>query len=381
MRDEEIINEIRLTGVGELSALIDKLTVLEETRVDVVAPTTTMRATIMPAIDNGKLQFESEEDGARALQRIELQFDEKKEHEKITHAMPLTNWGHRQLAEKCGIPIKYYEKLRDNGMLQLAADNVNGWIDQRARRFIRTQNGQVRAILSDKYKVMDHMQVIKAAGEKATEFGAKVAKCELTDTRLYMKLVVPHIIEEIRAGDKLIQGIVFSNSEVGAGSFRAEPFAMRLICKNGMIGMDKVARIHLGSKMEEGLWKSQETEDLEVHTIYSQVKDLVEATFNPDKFRVWMEALRQTTEVKLDSPSDAVKNVVKEYKIPEHQTQNILDALVSEGDPTQYGLVNAVTNVARQTDSIDGRIELERIGGELSVMEQPRFEKMIEVVA
>ncbi len=374
INDEEVIREIRMTGMGELSALIDKLTVLEESRVDVVAPTSTMRANV---VEGMVVQDGAEEE----IKELRLEFDERDEVTTARHSMPLTPWGHRQLAEKCGIPIKYYEKLREHGLLQLAADNINGWIDQRDRRFIRTQNGRIRAILSDKYRVMDHMQVIKAAGEKATQYGAKVAKCELTNTRLYMKLVVPHIIEEIRAGDKLIQGIVFSNSEVGAGSFRAEPFAMRLICKNGMIGMDTVSRIHLGSKMEEGLWKSEETENLEIHTIYSQVKDLVEATFNPDKFRMWMEALRQTTEVKLNDPSDAVKNIVGEYKIPEYMTDNILNALVSEGDPTQYGLINAVTTVAGQTDNIDHRIDLERIGGELSVMEQPQFDKMVQVVA
>lgn len=375
MQDNRVLEEIRREGAAELTQLINKLTELDESRMDVVAPTTTMKARVqLPHINSEKSEGELRLDFTETM-------PEGHELKYKAHSMPLTDWGHRQLAEKCGIPIPYYEKLRDHDLLQLAADNVNGWIDQRERRFIRTQNGHVRAILSDKYRVLDHMEVIKAAGEKATEYGAKIAKCELTDTRLYMKLIVPHIIEEIKAGDKLVQGIVFSNSEVGAGSFRAEPFAMRLICKNGMIGMDKVARIHLGAKMEEGLWKSQETESLETETIYSQVKDLVEATFDPDKFRMWMDALRQTTEVQLESPSDAVNNIVKEYKIPEGHFQNIMDALVIEGDTTQYGMINAITNVARKTDSIDQRIELERIGGELSVIEPARFEKMIEVVA
>lgn len=375
MNEKQILDEIRADGAEDLARLVEKLTELDKTRMDIVAPTTTMRAIVRNIITPNM------EDGTLPEQEIALNFDEIHDDKGMIdsatrHAIPLTAWGHRQIAEKCGIPIRYYEKLRDAGLLKLAADNINGWIDQRDRRFIRTQGGHVRAFLSDKYRVLDHMQVIKAAGEEAAQYGAKVAKCELTDTRLYMKLIVPHSTEEIRQGDKLVQGIIFSNSEVGAGSFRAEPFAMRLICKNGMIGMDTFSRIHLGSKMDEGIWKSSDTENLETQTIYSQVKDLVKATFDPTAFAIWMDSLKQTTESYLDRPSDAVKNIVAEYKIPEYMTDNILNALVSEEDNTQYGLINAVTTVARQTESIDQRIDLERIGGVLSVLEPAGFEKI-----
>lgn len=372
MNEKQVLDEIRAEGAGELAELVKKLTELDKTRMDIVAPTTDMRARVQyPHID-------SEANGEKGELRLDFTEIMPEDHELSSkaHSMPLTAWGHRQIAEKCGIPIRYYEKLRDAGLLKLAADNINGWVDQRDRRFIRTQGGHVRAFLSDKYRVLDHMQVIKAAGEEAAQYGAKVAKCELTDTRLYMKLIVPHSIAEIRQGDKLVQGIVFSNSEVGAGSFRAEPFAMRLICKNGMIGMDTFSRIHLGSKMDEGIWKSSDTENLETQTIYSQVKDLVKATFDPVQFNIWMDHLKQTTEVKLNKPSDAVRNIVTEYKIPEFKTEEIMNALVSEGDPTQYGLINAITATANKTESIENRIDLQRIGGELSVLEPAGFEKI-----
>ena len=38
---------------------------------------------------------------------------------------PLTDWAHTQMAEKLGIPIKYYNKMREAGKAELLAENVN----------------------------------------------------------------------------------------------------------------------------------------------------------------------------------------------------------------------------------------------------------------
>lgn len=359
------IDELRTDGATEFKELVNKLTGQQDSKKDYTAPTTTMHARVRTVQDENDEPF----------QKIELEFDEILEDKSsIKHSMPMTEWGHRQMAEKCGIPITYYEKMRDAGHLGMVAANINTWINTRDRRFIRTMDGKIRAILSDKYRVLDNFEVIKAAGEKATEYGAQVVQCHLTDTRMFVKLVVPHEVHEVRAGDKLIQGICFSNSEVGAGSFRAEPFIMRLLCKNGMIGMDKLARVHLGSRMEEGMYKSTGTENLETETLYSQIKDLVEGVFDKVKFEEWIDKIQQTTEVHLNNPSDAVKNIVKEYKITEQETESILNAMMGEGDNTQYGLVNAITATAREHENQNMRIELERIGGKLSAMEGNKFQ-------
>ena len=362
----ERIEDIKDEGAVAFQDLVAKLTGQEEQKVDIIAPTTTMRA---------KVRNEPGYDGDSEKKRVELDFVEIHDDKTTTHHnMPMTAWGHRQMAEKLGIPIRYYDKMMDAGHLGMVAANINTWIDSKERRFIRTMDGHVRAVLSDKYRVLDNMEVIKAAGQKAAEFGAQVAQCHLTDTRMFVKLVIPHEVHEIRAGDKLIPGIVFSNSEVGAGSFRAEPFLMRLLCKNGMIGMDKLARVHLGARMEEGVYKSTGTEDLETQTLYSQIQDLVEGVFDHDKLEAWLDQIQQSTEVMLDSPSNAVKNIIKEFKIPEQETQNILDAMIGEGDNSQWGVVNAITATAKGQANANTRVEMERIGGELSVMPEAKFQ-------
>ncbi|RLI55237.1 MAG: hypothetical protein DRP09_10505 [Candidatus Thorarchaeota archaeon] len=366
-----LIEKITRTGVSQAQELVQTLQEQQRQKLDFVAPTDTMQMKV------------TEKDGS---QDLELEFEEQKKgmaSEMIS--MPLTDWGHRQMAEKTGIPIRYYDRMKDEGHLDLVAENVNRWLDTKEHRFIRTMGGKVRAILSDKYLVLDHLKAIEHAATRASELGATIANYVMTDTRLHVKMIDPHETWQIRNEDHHVRGIVFSNSEVGAGSFRAEAFVMRLICKNGMIGMDKLARVHLGSKMQPGMYVSNRTRDLEADLIGSKMQDIVETVFDRQKFDAWMEQYRMTTDVKLRNPVDATKNVVNHFKLPETADANLLNALIGEGDPTQYGLINALTNNAQHISDPELSIRFEKVAGELSVMEEREFQrtinKEIEVVA
>lgn len=366
-RARQMIDDITGAGKTKAEELITTLVEQQKTKQDYVAPTDTMRMKTT----------RKEEDPETPI--LELKFDEMITDTTMkTHSMPLTQWGHRQIAEKTGIPIKYYDRMKDAGALGLVASNVNNWLEEKAQRFIRTMGGKVRAILSDKYRVMDHLGAIDAAANKAKELGAVMADAHLTDTRLHVKMIVPHETWQIRQGDHHVRGIIFSNSEVGAGSFRAEPFVMRLICTNGMIGMDTLAKIHLGSKMDAGMYVSSQTEQLENDTIASKLQDIVENVFDREKFDNWMESYRMTTDVQLRSPVDATKNVINLFKLGEKQEEHILNSLISEGDPTQYGLINALTSHAQTQDPMI-RVEIEKVAGEISVMEEKKFQNTINV--
>jgi hypothetical protein len=76
------------------------------------------------------------------------------------------------------------------------------------------------------------------------------AECSLTEKHMYLKLTVPQYQELVKEGDPVVPGLIVSNSEVGAGAFRVEPFLWRLVCKNGLIGTLRLYQIHLGQKLE-----------------------------------------------------------------------------------------------------------------------------------
>ena len=97
------------------------------------------------------------------------------------------------IAEKLGIPVRYLRRMREDHQLDLLDHNVNTWLshDPRERFLVRTFRGQhgrsgiARALLSDKYKITDNLDVlmsvldgIRAAGVHTT------AQCDLTESRL-----------------------------------------------------------------------------------------------------------------------------------------------------------------------------------------------------
>ena len=128
---------------------------------------------------------------------------------------------HRQLGLQLKIPAPYYERMRaENPGLLMA--NVNGWFQQSpdTRRMVRTLDGTARAILSDRYRRIDNYEVAQTVLPIISEMqGARIESCELTDTRMYIKVVNERIQTEVVPGDIVQAGILISNSEVGMGSF------------------------------------------------------------------------------------------------------------------------------------------------------------------
>lgn len=366
MKQEEKMIEIVKEGAVELDALVKELKRQQSQKFDVVVES-----------DRTEAQVRNMHQDDVHVQSLVLDFPiDDPDGATRRKCMPLTEWGHRQLAEKMDIPWKYYERLLGLENKNLLADNINQWIGSKDQRFIRTMDGKVRAILSDKYRVIDHLSVFTTAAEKANEYGAKVCRASLTETKMYVKLVLPYRAEEIRAGDTVAPGIVVSNSEVGAGAFRAEMFVMRLLCNNGMIGAGNMSRFHLGAKQDVGII-SQETINAEMELVKNQVSDMVTTVFDESQFAIWVDQLQHAAEIGIENPTLAVANVIREYKVPEAEQESILNELISTGDSTQYGLANAITAIAREKADPQVNIELERIAGKISIMDETPFERMV----
>ena len=378
------MKEIKI-GTGKRSVNFDELVRIvseqKDTKFDVVLPTDDMEAIVQP-------QAEYEDETAKVPAEVRLQLNLPNGHG--TQALPMTGHAHRQLAEKCGIPIRYYDRMLEAGKHDLLVHNVNEWIKSKDTRMIRMLGGQVRAILSDKYFRLDNYIVVNETFNKMEEHGLNwrdpevVQSCHLTETKMYVRIVIPYMQSEIRKDDVVKQGLIISNSEVGAGAFKAEPFLYRLVCKNGLIAKHSMARVHLGSKLKAGELDldifSDETRELELETVLSQIRDIIEHTFDQDFFHKWTDILQRNSEVEIQSPTEAIDNFCTMYSM-KHQKEDLLDRLVKEGDSTQYGLVNAITSYARDLENVEKQVELERIAGDISFMEEPEFRRKIAPVA
>jgi len=289
----------------------------------------------------------------------------------------LTEWTHSQMAEKLQIPKRYYDRMRNAGKTELLADNVNAWLGEKERRLIRISDRRIRAILSDRYRIMDNYDLVfLTLYEFRKKETIQVYRADLTERMLYLKAVDMTLTAEIREQDIIYGGLIIRNSEVGASAFKVEPFLLRKICDNGLIGELALKRIHLGKQTAEigEIDWSDETKELEDKALWAKAKDIITATFDRDVFESWIDKLRESTEIVIEQPVKAVNNVVKLAGLTEEHKSELL---MHFSEHTKYGLVNAVTSLARDTESVDARIRLEEFGGRLLSAPENEFEEII----
>ncbi len=280
---------------------------------------------------------------------------------------PLTEWAHAQLAEKLGIPKKYYDRMREAGKWELLAKNINAWLGEKERRLIRILDGKIRAILSDRYRIIDNYDLVfLALDEFKKKDTIEIYRIDLTETMLYIKAIDRTLTETIREEDIVYGGLIIRNSEVGASALRIEPFIYRKVCNNGLILPHTLKKIHLGKQIleiDDMDWSwSDETKELEDKALWSKVRDIIRATFDKQTFQSWVAKLKESTAEEIKEPIKAVNNIVQHLGLGEEQKQKLL---MHFSEPTKYGLINAVTNLASQTKNVDEQIKLEEFAGEI----------------
>ena len=284
---------------------------------------------------------------------------------------------HRQLGLQLKIPAPYYERMRaENPGLLMA--NVNGWFQQSpdTRRMVRTLDGTARAILSDRYRRIDNYEVAQTVLPIISEMqGARIESCELTDTRMYIKVVNERIQTEVVPGDIVQAGILISNSEVGMGSVSVKPLIYRLVCTNGMVADVGVGKRHVGRINESvdgdfGIFRD-ETIEADDRAFLMKIEDTVRAAVDEARFNALVQKLRDAKEAPI-LPAAAPKVVelaAKEFNIRQNESEGILGHLIAGGDLSLYGLANAVTRHAQDVQSYDRSTELEATGYKIITMQ------------
>jgi len=277
---------------------------------------------------------------------------------------------HNQVADKLGIPIKYYDRMMDEEP-SLLVENVNRWMHKDpVRRMFRTLGTTARAFLSDRYLPLDNIDLAEAVVPTLVEQQAVIRSAQLTDSRMYIQASLPSLQGEVKKGDVVQSGIIVSNSEVGMGSLRVEPFFFRLVCKNGMIAQESIRKHHLGQSLGtgEGTWNllTDKTRQLTNEAFFGQLKDVVAGSFSPEYFNTILNKFRETTGEEIEGDLEKVIDITtSRFGLGKDERNSVLKNLINGGDLSRWGLANAVTRVGHTTESYDRCVDLERFGGKI----------------
>lgn len=299
----------------------------------------------------------------------------------------VTPLARRQLAEKLKIPHAYFERMREE-QPALLDQNVNAWLQREdERRMLRTLNGQVRAVLSDRYRRLDNYDLVEHVLPIIQQLPeVRFESVELTETRMYLKCVTPRLRYEMAPGDVVQAGVVISNSEVGHGTLSVQPLLYRLVCRNGLIAADRALRkTHVGRMLgteEESLQVFQDdTLRADDQAFFLKVRDVVQAAVSEATFLQTAQKMQKTLQIKLTGdPVRTVEVLAQRYGLNDTERSGVLRALIAEADLSGYGIVNAVTHFSQEVESYDRASELEAIGGKLIELGTTEWKGLTEVV-
>ena len=286
---------------------------------------------------------------------------------------------HQQIAARLGIPYRYYQKMQTE-QPALLDRNVNTWLQETPeKRMLRVLDGRVRAFLSDRYRRLDNLELCAAVLPVIKEMkGASIESCEVTESRMYLKVINKRMKAEVTVGDAVQAGFVVSNSEVGLGSLRIEPLVYRLVCKNGLICKDFSQRkYHIGRQIEESedaayeLYRDETLHEAD-KTFFMMAQDIVRGAADEAKFHLAVNRMREAMHVPLEhEPVQEVELLADRFQLTPGERGDVLRQLFLSEDNTRYGLMNAVTAASQVCKDYERATELERIGGEILAMPIP----------
>ena len=206
-------------------------------------------------------------------------------------SLPLNSWAHGQLSSYTDIPKQYYDRIKSENP-SLLADNVNHSLSKTTqdKRLVRVLDGNVRALLSNRYRVLDSYDLAETVLPIMLNKSMNVLSSEITEKNLYIRAVMPQLETEIKKGDVVQYGIQISSSDVGAGSLRVEPLIYRLICTNGLITSQALRKYHIGKvssdfdDIREIL--SDRAKELSDAAFWQSVYDIVCNSIKPEIFEL-----------------------------------------------------------------------------------------------
>jgi hypothetical protein len=251
----------------------------------------------------------------------------------------------RLFANRLRVPHSYLVRCP----AELQADNLNHWIrEEREKRetlFCRFDGDKLRAVFTDRYTAIDHMEILS----KMVEYGfSPNTEVHYSLDRDLLVLKVPDFTRTFGFGekDKIVPGISIGNSEVGVLAFEITGYFYRLICSNGMIAKTAVASRfrHVSRKALD------EFPDILRQVVY-------ESERNQGRFAI-------SAQTRVDNPLSTIGSFNRQFTITKKEAEAIQQAWEIEQGFTMFHVINAYTRAAHEGDlTAEESYKLERIGG------------------
>ncbi|HEX9987048.1 MAG TPA: DUF932 domain-containing protein [Chloroflexia bacterium] len=289
---------------------------------------------------------------------------------------------HGQVAEHLKIPKPYYDRLRTEhpALLDTNVNTLFRAAPPQERRLLRTLERPdgvrtARAFLSEKFRPLDNDELLEAVLPVLhDERDLQIVSMEVTDRRLYLKVVSPRRQADVKVGDTVQIGAVISNSEVGYGAISVQPLSYRLICLNGAIHntlgtrRNHVGRILAGEGDSDSVASmlSERALRAENTAFFLKLVDVIKGTFSEAVLTQIVNKMKEAEGARIEGdPVKAVEVLAKKANFNQDERTSVLRHLIEGGSLTMYGLSQAVTRASQDLPDYDRATEFEQVGGNI----------------
>lgn len=283
----------------------------------------------------------------------------------------------KQTAEKFGVATRYAQDLaygEEQWQRDLIAHilNEHSVNTKRSRVLMRTVNGQIRGVLSDKYRRLDTPMIYTAFLKGMAEVGGKVVDAYMDDTRSWIEAVEPTAIpiETEHNGTVVMAfGARISNSDYGDGSLILSAYNMQVLCLNGMVGQNTIKQIHLGRQIPDDIKLSARTYRLDSEAQASLVSDAMKNLLDRDAIINQGQRIQKAASMLIEDVTTELPRL-RDLGVHKKEGELIMNKLMDsnpddglQGRNTVWKMSQAINATANVVDDQRRKRELEEIAG------------------
>jgi hypothetical protein len=197
-----------------------------------------------------------------------------------------------------------------------------------------------------------------AVTDEITALGGSTSDLVLARDRLFMRVVLP-ANAEIRVGDSVQAGVaVRALSE----QIDVYPYTLRQVCTNGAI----VANALPGQQIERVHAVDVGKPSYDTTVILATLRDVVRKCASPEAFEIATDHMQAMTNEPASRALFMLRMLSRMHsKDALPYLPMIFDRFETSEDQSAFGVMNAVTSVARDTADPAIRWSLEKIGGSM----------------
>ncbi len=207
---------------------------------------------------------------------------------------------------------------------------------------------------SDRFMTED---MLGAFTEEISARQGKVTETFHQPGQLFVRSVLPQTLE-IRARDNVQSGVALRATDTTAWVY---PYVFRLVCQNGAI----MARAAEG-------WEIPHLDRVPTFEAVFLVRSAVKSCCEGNAFATAADHMRTAAHQPIDAALSMMPFLSRVASLSPELMRQIFGRFFRENDLTRYGLMNAVTSLARDTRDHATRWRLEELGGRIAVMEPPQ---------